>query len=213
MRCSVRKDWQLDPKTRMDKDTWWYKDGQKKTDNVIYGHGTDIPGALQIASAGKLESSSGTCRNGVYHVGAPANLTALQAIEHLWEATHTTGANGGALVLSTMEGVLVVQRWSEGNGQRDLRPWYRHTFSSRRLCGKRALALMETCVVVVCLLLIVHSPLLCCRERQRVDSFRSGVHSLPVSSCCFLGLHHHFSLVCIRSLFVIARQLSEVCIA
>ena len=85
-----------------------YKDGQKKTDNVIYGHGTDIPGALQIASAGKLESSSGTCRNGVYHVGAPANLTALQAIEHLWEATHTTGANGGALVLSTMEGALVV---------------------------------------------------------------------------------------------------------
>jgi hypothetical protein len=35
----------------------------------------------------------------LYHVGAPANLTALQAIEHLWEATHTTGANGGALVL------------------------------------------------------------------------------------------------------------------
>jgi hypothetical protein len=140
--------------------------------------GTDIPGALQIALAGKLESSNGRCGNGVYHVGAPANLTALQAIEHLWEATHTTGANGGALVLSTMEGVLVVQRWS------------------RRLCGKRALALMETCVVVVCLLLIVHSPLLFCRERQRVDSFRSGVHSLPVSSCCFLGLHHHFSLVC-----------------
>ena len=58
--------------------------------------------------AGKLESSNGRCGNGVYHVGAPANLTALQAIEHLWEATHTTGANGGALVLSTMEGVLVV---------------------------------------------------------------------------------------------------------
>ena len=89
-------------------DTWWFKHHRKKTDNVFYGHGTDIPGALQIASAGKLESSSGTCRNGVYHVGAPANLTALQAIEHLWEATHTTGANGGALVLSTMEGVLVV---------------------------------------------------------------------------------------------------------
>ena len=70
--------------------------------------GTDIPGALQIALAGKLESSNGRCGNGVYHVGAPANLTALQAIEHLWEATHTTGANGGALVLSTMEGVLVV---------------------------------------------------------------------------------------------------------
>jgi hypothetical protein len=32
---------------RVDKDTWWYKDGQKKTDNVIYGHGPDIPGALQ----------------------------------------------------------------------------------------------------------------------------------------------------------------------
>jgi hypothetical protein len=125
--------------------------------------GTDIPGALQIALAGKLESSNGRCGNGVYHVGAPANLTELQAIEHLWEETHTTGANGGALVLSTMEGVLVVQRWSEENGQRDLRPWYRHTFSSRRLCGKRALALMETCVVVVCLLLIVHSPLLFCR--------------------------------------------------
>jgi hypothetical protein len=90
--------------------------------------GTDIPGALQIALAGKLESSNGRCGNGVYHVGAPANLTALQAIEHLWEATHTTGANGGALVLSTMEGVLVVQRWSEENGQRDLRPWSRHTW-------------------------------------------------------------------------------------
>ena len=77
-----------------------------------------------------------------------------------------------------------------------LRAEQRACFSSRRLCGKRALALMETCVVVVCLLLIVHSPLLFCRERQRVDSFRSGVHSLPVSSCCFLGLHHHFSLVC-----------------
>ncbi len=89
-----------------------------------------------------------------------------------------------------------------------LRAEQRACFSSRRLCGKRALALMETCVVVVCLLLIVHSPLLFCSERERVDSFRSGVHSLPVSSCCFLGLHHHFSLVCIRSLFVIARQLS-----
>ena len=43
------------------KDTWWFKHHQKTTDNVIYGHGTDIPGALQIASAGKLESSSGTC--------------------------------------------------------------------------------------------------------------------------------------------------------
>ena len=75
---------------------------------MIYGHATDIPGGLQIASVGRLESSSGTCGNGVYHVGAPANLTELQAIEHLWEETHTKGANGGALVVSTMEGVLVV---------------------------------------------------------------------------------------------------------
>jgi hypothetical protein len=43
-----------------------------------------------------------------------------------------------------------------------LRAEQRACFSSRRLCGKRALALMETCVVVVCLLLIVHSPLLFC---------------------------------------------------
>ena len=173
----------------MDKDTWWYKDGQKKTDNVIYGHGTDIPGALQIALAGKLESSNGRCGNGVYHVGAPANLTALQAIEHLWEATHTTGANGGALVLSTMEGVLVVQRWSEENGQRDLRPWYRHTFSSHRLCGKRALALMETCVVVVCLLLVVHS--LAFAVLQISDySFR-----IVSSSCVYIYDHIFFSFL------------------
>ena len=32
-------------------------------------------------------------------MGAPANLTALQAIEHLWEATHTTGATTGAPAL------------------------------------------------------------------------------------------------------------------
>ena len=106
-----------------------------------------------------------------YHVGAPANLTALQAIEHLWEATHTTGANGGALVLSTMEGVLVVQRWS------------------RRLCGKRALALMETCVVVVCLLLVVHS--LAFAVLQISDhSFR-----IVSSSCVYIYDHIFFSFL------------------
>ena len=41
-----------------DKDTWWYKDDRKKTDNVFYGHGTDVPGALEIALAGKMEKFS-----------------------------------------------------------------------------------------------------------------------------------------------------------
>ena len=90
-----------------DNDTWWFKHHRKKTDNVFYGHGADIPGALEIALAGKLESSSGRCGNGVYHVGAPANLAAPQAIEHLWEASHTAGTNGGALVISELLGVLV----------------------------------------------------------------------------------------------------------
>ena len=74
-----------------------------------------------------------------------------------------------------------------------LRAEQRACFSSRRLCGKRALALMETCVVVVCLLLIVHSPLLFCRERERESI--------------------HFAQVCIRSLFpILIMFVSQVCI-
>jgi hypothetical protein len=63
--------------------------------------------SLPIEFAGKIPTTDGRCGNGVYHVGAPANLATPQAIEHLWEASHTEGTNGGALVISELLGVLV----------------------------------------------------------------------------------------------------------
>ena len=62
--------------------------------------------SLPIEFAGKIPTTDGRCGNGVYHVGAPANLATPQAIEHLWEASHTEGTNGGALVISELLGVL-----------------------------------------------------------------------------------------------------------
>ena len=70
-----------------------------------------------------------------------------------------------------------------------LRAEQRTCFSSRRLCGKRALALMETCVVVVCLLLIVHS--LAFAVLQISDySFR-----IVSSSCVYIYDHIFFSFL------------------
>jgi hypothetical protein len=87
--------------------TWWVKHHQKTTNNVLYGHGTDIQGALDIALAGKIAITDGRCGNGVYHLGAPADLAEPQAIEHLWEASHKEFTNGGALVISELLGVVV----------------------------------------------------------------------------------------------------------
>ena len=70
-----------------------------------------------------------------------------------------------------------------------LRAQQRACYSSRRLCGKRALALMETCVVVVCLLLVVHS--LAFAVLQISDySFR-----IVSSSCVYIYDHIFFSFL------------------
>jgi hypothetical protein len=41
-----------------------------------------------------------------YHVGAPANLTALQAIEHLWELCHV-GAPANLTALQAIEHLII----------------------------------------------------------------------------------------------------------
>ena len=41
-----------------------------------------------------------------YHVGAPANLTALQAIEHLWELYHV-GAPANLTALQAIEHLII----------------------------------------------------------------------------------------------------------
>jgi hypothetical protein len=56
-----------------DNDTWWYKHHRKKTDNVFYGHGADIPGALEIASA--LSNIAGTRCQGTGRQKMTAGVT------------------------------------------------------------------------------------------------------------------------------------------
>jgi len=97
---------------------WWYKCPTKEIHKSLYGHATDVPGGLQIALDGSLKSSGGRVGNGVYHVEGEEGSRSWQAVEYLWKETLRKKVNGGCMVVSALQGSVVIA--SKKNGQHDV---------------------------------------------------------------------------------------------